>query len=204
MPSPTPDHIADSLLFIQFKKGSEKAFTHYFNTYFRAITGFCEQFIHDTETARGIAQEAFVNLWLNRKKIEKPGGIPSFLYTSARSKCLNELKHLKVVRRYENETLAQKERSINLEVLQALENDSLSFQELDQTINRFIEELPEQTRQIFKMKRFEHKKNSEIAAELNISVKTVEAHMTKALSFLREGLSEYFPAVIVGLISHLS
>lgn len=204
MSPPSSDNKSEYLLFLQFKKGSEKVFTHYFNSYFRAVAGFCEQFIDDKETARGIAQEAFVNLWLNKDKIEKPGGIPSFLYTSARSKCLNELKHLKVVRKYHNETLAKKEHALNLEVLEGMERDSLSFQELENTINQFIEELPLQTRTIFKMKRFENKKNSEIADELNISVKTVEAHMTKALNILRKSLSDYLPATIVALIPHLS
>lgn len=198
--SPKPDHTAESLVFSQLKNGSEQAFTYFFERHYPALTGFCKQFVYDEEQARSIAQEAFVNLWLSKEKLDTPGGIPSFLYTAARSKCLNLIKHQQVVRKYENQKLAEQEQAINLEVLQAMNYDSLSLNELQESINRFIAELPPQTQTIFKMKRMEHKKNTEIAAELQISVKTVEAHMTRALSHLRQALSDYLPAVVVALI----
>ncbi|MGO4912067.1 RNA polymerase sigma-70 factor [Leeuwenhoekiella sp. W20_SRS_FM14] len=190
----------DALLFSQFKKGNERAFTHYFESYYAALVGFSKQFVYDEDQARGVAQEAFVNLWVNRNLVDKPAGIKSFLYTSAKSKCLNLLKHEKVVRKYQDKTLADKERNLNLEVLHALDFDSFSLLELEETIAHLIAKLPEQTQLIFKMKRIEHKKNLEIAEELSISVKTVEAHMTRALAYLRESLTDYLPAFLIALI----
>lgn len=198
--APKPDSTSEALLFSQLKGGSERAFTHFFELHYPALTGFCKQFVYDEEQARSIAQEAFVNLWLSREQLQSPGGIPSFLYTAARSKCLNLIKHQKVVRKYENQKLAEQEHAINREVLQAMDYDSLSLNELQETINRFIAELPVQTQTIFKMKRMQHKKNAEIAEELQISVKTVEAHMTRALSHLRKALSDYLPAAVVAFL----
>ncbi|RXG25598.1 RNA polymerase sigma-70 factor (ECF subfamily) [Leeuwenhoekiella polynyae] len=197
--SPKPDHTSEALLFSQLKGGSERAFTHFFERYYPAVTGFCKQFVYDEEQARSMAQEAFINLWLNRENLQKPEGIPSFLYTAAKSKCLNVLKHEKVVRNYRNVALAEKEQNLNLEVLNALDYDSLSLTELQENVSRFLEQLPEQTQIIYTMKRVAYKKNAEIATELNISIKTVEAHMTRALNHLREALSDYLPAFLIAL-----
>ena len=78
--------------FIQFngfKKGSEKAFEYFYNKHHDYILGFCIQFIYDKPESKGITQEAFLNLWLKRSQIDKISGIESFLYTYAKSKCLN-------------------------------------------------------------------------------------------------------------------
>ena len=198
--SPNSKQNTDILLFSQFKEGNERAFAQYFKHYYPALIAFCKQFIYDEDKAKGIAQEAFVNLWVKRDAVEKATGIKSFLYTAAKSKCLNVLKHEKVVRNYQNKTLAEKERNLNLEVLHALDFDSLSLIELQETITYFISQLPEQTQLIYRMKRIEHKKNIEIAEALSISVKTVEAHMTRALAFLRESLSDYLPAFLIALV----
>ena len=198
--SPNSKQNTDILLFSQFKEGNERAFAQYFKYYYPALIAFCKQFIYDEDKAKGIAQEAFVNLWVKRDAVEKATGIKSFLYTAAKSKCLNVLKHEKVVRNYQNKTLAEKERNLNLEVLHALDFDSLSLIELQETITYFISQLPEQTQLIYRMKRIEHKKNIEIAEALSISVKTVEAHMTRALAFLRESLSDYLPAFLIALV----
>lgn len=188
------------LQFSLFKEGNERAFQYFFNLHYSSIAGFCRQFLYDEDKANSTAQEAFINLWLNREKLDKPTGIKSFLYTSARSKCLNLLKHEKVTRKYEDETIDIRENQLNIEVLNALDFDSLTLLELDDLIQKSIDELPEKTKQIFILKRREHKKNAEIAAEMNVSIKAVEAHMTKAIKILKEKLSDYLPAFLLALL----
>lgn len=190
----------ESIQFNAFKKGDEFAFEYFFNLHLNALTNFCVQFIYSKEEAHGIAQEAFLNLWLNKDKIETLAGIKSFLYTFAKSKCLNLIRNRKVRERYKNETLNQKERELDFEILSSLNFDPVALSELDELITKSIEELPEKTKIIFLKKRFDNKKNKEIAEDLNISLKSVESHMTKALNSLKIKLSEYLPAILIAFI----
>ncbi len=191
---------SDQFFIHRFKEGDEKVFETVFNSDYDMIVGFCSHFTNDLERARNQAQEAFLNLWLTRDKIETINGIRSFLYTYAKSSCLNYLRHEKVASRYENRMLHEKELQLNAETLESFDFYSLEFVELDELIKKSIDELPEKCRKVFQMSRFEGKKNREIADELNITVKSVEANMTRALKALKDSLSEYLPVVLVQII----
>jgi RNA polymerase sigma-70 factor (ECF subfamily) len=183
-----------------FKKGDEKAFAYYFNLYFNQIVGFCTEFIKDRDQAKNIAQEAFLKLWLNKEKVQKINGIKAFLYTSAKSDCLNLFRHKKVVHKYFDSSLRKREESLNIEVLNAMNFDTVMLTELEDLIEGSVNELPDKCKQVFKMRRVEFKKNKEIAAELDISIKAVEANMTRALKHLKNKLSDYLPAMILLIV----
>lgn len=189
----------EELQFRLFKQGNEKAFEFFFHKYYRLLSGFCQQFLHDKDKSESIAQEAYIHLWLHREAVEKLPGIRAFLYTSAKSKCLNLLKHEQYVRNYQDRELQRMERQLDLEILSAMEFDPTSLTELQELLEGFLSQLPQRTAEIFRLKRMADKKNAEIAQLLNISEKTVEAHMTRALSFLRLKLSDYLPALLLGL-----
>lgn len=195
------DSHSDDLQFTLFKQGNEKAFEFFFHKHYAAICGFCTQFLKDKDRAESIAQEAFIHLWTQREAVEKIAGIKSFLYTVARSRCLNVLKHESITRNFRDQSLARREQQLHTEVLQSLEFDPMTLQELEEVLEQFLGELPERTAEVFRLKKFLDKKNSEIAAELNISIKTVEAHMTKALSLLRLRLSDYLSLLLLFLFS---
>ena len=186
--------------FILFKKGNEVAFEFFFYKFYNNIVGFCVQFIYDENEAKNITQEAFLNLWKQREKIETVNGISSFLYTYSKSKCLNIIRHKKVKDKYINETLTERENLLNIEILQSLKFDSLTFTELENLIFNSINELPEKTKEIFNKKKFENKKNQEIADEMNISIKTVEVHFSNAIKVLKIKLSDYFPSILLYFI----
>lgn len=192
----------NDFLFQQFKDGNESAFEQLFKANYNPVVGFCKQFISDHDKASSLAQEAFINLWMNRSKIQSPNGIKSFLYTFAKSSCLNFIRHKKVVSKYEDRHLQDQEARINAEVLDSFDFDALEFSEMEDLIYRAIGELPEKCRQVFMLSRFEGKKNKEIADELDISVKSVEANITRALKTLSVKLAEYLPAVLVEMIMH--
>ena len=186
--------------FILFKKGNEVAFEFFFYKFYNNIVGFCVQFIYDENEAKNITQEAFLNLWKQREKIETVNGISSFLYTYSKSKCLNIIRHKKVKDKYINNTLTDRENLLNIEILQSLKFDSLTFTELENLIFNSINELPEKTKEIFNKKKFENKKNQEIADEMNISIKTVEVHFSNAIKVLKIKLSDYLPSILLYFI----
>lgn len=190
----------NDFLFIRFKNGDEQAFEHIFKTAYNKLVGFCHHFVHEQEQAKGIAQEAFVNLWLNRTKIEKPTGIQSFLYTSAKSACLNYIRHREVVEKYNDRKLNEFESQLEWEALETLDFTSLECIELNDLIKSSINNLPEKCKLVFEKKRFEGKTNKEIADELGINVKSVEANMTRALKALRISLSDYLPVLLIQVI----
>lgn len=194
--------IYDSDIFFlhRLKSGDEKAFESIFKSDYNRIVGFCSQFADDMDKSRSFAQEAFLNLWVNREKIESVNGIRSFLYTYAKSCCLNDIRHKKITGKYQDKLLQEAEDQFNQETLESFDFHSLEYTELDALIRKSVDELPEKARQVFVMSRYDGKMNKDIAQELGISVKSVEANITRALKSLKTNLSEYLPLVLVELI----
>ncbi|OMQ13144.1 RNA polymerase sigma-70 factor [[Flexibacter] sp. ATCC 35103] len=184
-------------LFESFKEGDETAFTYFYDKYFHRITAFSVQFIYDKDEAENLAQEAFLHLWQTRENVESINGIPSFLYTYAKSKCLNMIRHNKVKDKFKNDILNQKERELDIEILNSVQFDTLELTELERLIHESISDLPPKTREVFIKKRFENKKNAEIAEEMQVTLKAVEAHMTKALKILKTKLSDYLFLIFI-------
>lgn len=195
----------DDFFLLRFRNGDQLAFEQVFKSNYNQIAGFCNHFINDWDKSKSLAQEVFLNLWLNHEKVETLHGIRAFLYTFARSSCLNYIRHRKVISKYEDKQLQAKEDELNREVLESYDFDSLEFVELEDLVQKAINDLPEKCRQVFIKSRFDGKMNKEISEELNISEKTVEAHMTRALRTLKLRLSEYYPAILVQIImNHFS
>ncbi|MEI6137942.1 MAG: RNA polymerase sigma-70 factor [Mariniphaga sp.] len=192
----------DDYFLLRFKEGHEPAFEKVFKTNYNRIVGFCNQFIGDRDKSQSLAQEAFIKLWLNREKVKSMNGIRSFLYTSAKTECLNYLRHQKVINNYKDRKLQFSESELNLEILESFDFDLLEFFELETMINQTINELPDKCRLVFTMSRIDCKKNCEIAEELDISVKSVEANITRALKTLRISLAEYLPTIFIAFFIH--
>jgi len=190
----------DNLFLSRFQSGDEVVFEKIFKSWYNQINGFCLYFLGEPEKAAGISQEAFINLWLNRQKIETLNGISSFLYTNARSVCLNYIRHKRVVSKYNVQYLQEKEDQLNKEVLESFDFNSLEYLELEEIINQSIAKLPEKCRRVFTMSRMEGKKNKEIAEELQISVKAVEADITRALKIMRADLPSCIPVILAEVI----
>lgn len=184
-------------LFESFKKGDQAAFTYFYEKYFNRIQSFCVQFIYDKDEAENLAQEALLHLWQSRENIDSINGIQSFLYTYAKSKCLNTIRHNKVKDRFKNDLLNVKENELNIEILNSISFDTLELTELERIINESINNLPPKTREVFIKKRIENKKNAEIAEEMEVTLKAVEAHMTKALKILKTKLSDYLFLIFI-------
>ncbi|GGW45903.1 RNA polymerase sigma-70 factor [Arenibacter certesii] len=189
--------------FFAFKRGDRLAFESYFDTYYGSIIGFCIQFLGDHDKAQSVAQEAFIKLWLNRGKVKKINGIKSFLYTAAKTQCLDVLRHQTVTAKYRNLKLHEKENNLNAEILKAMNFDDVSFQELEALVDKTISKLPPQCRTVFLLSRYESKKNKEIANELNISIKAVEGNITRALKIFRIELSNYLIFILFSISSFL-
>lgn len=171
----------DSTLFWQIKEGNEIAFNKAFDLYYSRLCFFADKILRDFDLSRSIVQQVFVDLWIKRERLQV-GSLQSYLYQSARNASFDVLKHKKAESKY-LATLETKERGELTDLIEEAE--------LAERINRAIQNLPEKCREIFVMCRFEELKYAEIAARLNISVKTVEMQASIALKKLRKELTDY-------------
>jgi RNA polymerase sigma-70 factor (ECF subfamily) len=150
----------------------------------------CVEYTQNTHIAEEIVQDTFMKLWEVRKMIHRESNIGNFLYTIAKNKCLNHLREQQTM------LIAQKnpdflERQLNIDALIEIGDQWIHFEELKVLIASVIGKMPENIRKVFMMSRYEDKKYKEIAQQLNISIKTVESRITKALIILRKAFDDY-------------
>lgn len=169
------------ILFAEIRNGSEQAFNKAFDLYYSRLCFFADKILHDFDLSRSLVQQVFVDLWIKRSRLQIDS-LQSYLYQSVRNASLDVLKHKKTESKY-LATLG-KEEAVQL-------TDLMEDAELADRINRAIQNLPEKCREIFILCRFDELKYAEIAARLNISVKTVEMQISIALKKLRKELSDY-------------
>lgn len=170
------------------KNGDHKAFENLFNFYCQRLINFVRRYIIDVQIAENIVQEVFVSVWNQRERLNPSKMIKSYLFTAVKNEALNELRHRDVQTR-------SQERILNLITKDTNPEQELTSAEIDKEIHQAINELPEKCREIFKMNRFDELKYAEIAEILNISIKTVETQMGRALKKLRERLKPFLPMI---------
>ena len=173
--------------------GEGETFEMLFKAHFKSLYGYAYTIIKDEMAAEEMVQNVFLKIW------EKKGGLNiqspalAYLYKSVYHESLNYLKHQKVKAAYQAHTTYQMKN-------QADHASKIMLSELEQQINKALDELPEQCRTIFQMSRFEELKYQEIADRLGLSIKTVENQMGKALKIMRLKLVDYLPFLIAFLI----
>ena len=157
------------------------AFEELFRTYFPPLMAFARKILVDEDDAREVVQKVFISLWEKRERVDLTSSFKPYLFTSVHNRSLNVIRDRKKFSEEEIPDMAGDwDVSAQIETM-----------ELEQKIREVIDSLPERCRQIFELNRFDGLKYSEIASQLNISVKTVENQMSKALKILREKLAKY-------------
>ncbi|MES2133177.1 MAG: RNA polymerase sigma-70 factor [Bacteroidota bacterium] len=181
----------------QFRSGNEDAFEQIFRAYYKALVHYAKTILKDMDDSEDIVQQVFVSVWEKRLKIEIHTSLRALLYKSVHNACLNKIKQQQVRSGYAKEV-------IQLHNEQGTTQDSMQQKELQHKIEAAMDMMPEQCAKIFKMSRFEQMKYQEIADTLNLSVKTIENQMGKALKIMREQLKEYLPLLIMILSQYYS
>lgn len=152
-----------------------------FRELFKPLCSFALNYVGDWDEARNLVHEVFISVWEKFDSLPADTQYRSYLFTAVRNRCLNYLRDKKKL------LALEKVGEADLSEM----NTSLETAELEQAIAQAINSLPDKCRQIFELNRGEGLKYAEIAEKLGISVKTVEAQMSKALSVLRERLGEF-------------
>ena len=170
----------------RFNSGDMGAFREIYRKYATIMQDFAAKFT-DRTTAEDLVQDVFMRIWVIRETSPINESLQSYLFRAVRNRCINHLEHLKVKANFETQE------KIDLQIREASfyqsPEQALIRQEQLERIRQEIEKLPEKCRKVFKMTYNEDKKAAEIAQELNISVRTVETHIYKALKTLRKIVS---------------
>lgn len=172
----------------------EAAFEVVFKLYYPRLVYFAKEFVPEGES-KNLVQDAFIAMWDKKPQFLNETQLQSYLYTNVKNNCLMYLRHEKVKKKYRSEAVLQKQNQVYTEALSGLDTSTVTFQEIETIIQKTLLELPERCREVFILSRMEGKKNKEVAEDLDISVKAVEAQITKALKTLRISLKDYLPLV---------
>ena len=152
-----------------------------FKTHFEPLCHFAQKYVSDVDDAKGVVHEVFVVVWEKFDQLDGDINYRSYLYTAVRNRCLNVIRDSK---KLVNLTLAD-------EIPVKEEHNTMEVEELEASITFAMNTLPEKCKEVFELSRVEGLKYNEIAIKLNISIKTVEAQMSKALRILREHLKDF-------------
>ncbi|MBK5720896.1 RNA polymerase sigma-70 factor [Dysgonomonas sp. Marseille-P4677] len=176
----------DLLVLKKIKEGDIKTFEEVFRNYYASLCFYSFSITNRKDIAEEIVQELFYVLWKDRQEIQVLRSVKNYLYGAVRNQSLQYLEHRDVQERH-RQTILQKNESE-----QDLTPDlQMEYKELENVINRTLKQLPERRLRIFKMHRLEGKKYKEIAEYFAVSVKTIEAEMTKAYQVLRHEIEKY-------------
>ncbi|RLD59428.1 MAG: RNA polymerase sigma-70 factor [Bacteroidetes bacterium] len=164
----------------------KQAFEKLFREYFTPLMAFSRRILGDEDNAREVVHQVFIKLWERRSQIDLSTSLKSYLFTAVNNRSLNVIRDR---RKFSSEKVP--ERAGEWDVSAQIE-----AMELEEKIQAAIQILPERCRVIFELNRFDGLKYSEIASQLDISVKTVENQMSKALKILREQLARYLTILL--------
>jgi RNA polymerase sigma-70 factor (ECF subfamily) len=151
-----------------------------FKEHYEQLHRYAFTIVKDMDEAKDVVQAVFFNFWDKRATLNITSSAKAYLFRSVYNESLNYLKKQEVLQKHHHISAS--------EISDSQEQKPFAFEDelyLKQKVEQVLQELPPQCREVFIKSRAEQKKYSEIAIELGIAVKTVEAHMSKALKLIR-------------------
>jgi RNA polymerase sigma-70 factor (ECF subfamily) len=182
----------DFEVIVSIKSGDKKAFEQLFYEYYQMLVRYAFTYMKDHDIAEEVVQDIMVKFWEKRAELPNDVKVKPYLFRMTGNHCLNVLKHEKVKLQHQTETVANGiSMSDGFEVI--------ASNELNTEIKKAIADLPEQCGKVFLLSRDEGLSYKEIAESLDISIKTVENHISKALKLLREALKPYLTILLIDI-----
>lgn len=180
----------DSLIGLLAQR-NEAAFEKVFKTHYKHLHAYAITLLKDDIQAEESVQQVFYKMWDRAEHLHIAGSVAAYLYRAVHNECLNYLKHQQVKANHQLHVAYSMKHQLDQP------GKNLAGKELESKIREALNELPEQCRTVFQLSRFEELKYREIADKLDISVKTVENQMGKALRILRGRLAEFLSVLLL-------
>lgn len=178
-------NIRENRILKKIRQGDVKEFEILFHRYYPGMCSYAETLLKKADVAEEIVQDVFYNIWKNRADLHIYASWQSYLFRSVFNNAMMYLRKSK------REQSLDEQWAENYLESDELLSDEMDAREMNAAMIYTLEGLPDRTQEIFRLSRFEGLKYNEIATELSISVKTVEANMGKALKALRNSLEKF-------------
>ena len=159
-----------------------------FRQHYQALCHFAFGLVADMDQAEDLVQQVFIGVWEKRAQMDPARSLKSYLYTSVRNRAIN---HIRNTRKFSSQILDSDIYGPGDPGLPATVTGDLIAMELTEKIGKVLAEMPQKSLEVFQLSRFEGMKYKEISEKLGVTVKTVEAHMSRALKILRDELKDY-------------
>lgn len=185
----------NTILTESLKNGKEEAFAYLVDTYHHKLCVYANTLVKDVYCAEDIVQNVFAKVWEKRNRLNPDYAIKSFLYKSVYNEFIDHYrKNISLL------SLEKKHFKTLDEIL--LDEDSESLNEVIEIVKKEIQNLPPKCKEVFILSKQQGLTNNEIAEYLNVSVKAVEAQITKAFSILRSSMKEKIKSFLFLLFGH--
>ncbi len=179
------------------KLGSEKAFKLIMDRWYARLFNFANGYLNNSENSKEVLQDVFLRLWDHRNKLNDDTSLNAYLFTMTRNCCVDLIRREKLMMQFRTDKQVEyRQLTENLNALSDPILDEIFAMELQEEISQVINRLPDQCRKVFILSRTNGLKNREISEALELSEKTVESHLTKALKTIRLALERKFPGSI--------
>lgn len=165
------------------RKGGKEAFDFLFTSLFERLVHYIMGLTGNRFEAEDIVQHTFLKLWEDHKSLNITTSIKNYLYRSCHNRFID-------VYRREQKRFQLSDMIYYTTMLEEEEKDEETRQVQKQKLNRAIANLPPKSREVFELSKFRGLKYAEIASRLNISIKTVENHMSKALKLIKQQVND--------------
>ncbi|CAM3361746.1 RNA polymerase sigma factor [Zobellia roscoffensis] len=179
----------DLFLIGRLKKGEEDAFIYLVDHYNKRLYGYALSLTNNHALAEDILQNVFLRTWEQRKKISITASLQNYLFKSVHNEFINQYKK-------KRSTMVLEQKYFNALDRATAAHDDVSLEKVISKIKKEIQKLPPKCREVFLLSRNEGLTNLEIAHHLNVSIKTVEAQITKAFSVLRKKLGTDYRSML--------
>jgi RNA polymerase sigma-70 factor (ECF subfamily) len=184
-----------SELIRNIRENDKQSLEKLFRKLYTRLRNYANTIINSREDAEDIVQEVFFKLWNNRADLDENKSIQTYLFVCTRNSCLNWLKH----KRTESDYARIMALVYTRDPETLTPHESLIADDIESDFYKVLEDLPTQCRKIFELNRFEGLKYHEIATRLNISIKTVETQMSRALVKIRFQLKRHTATLFFAL-----
>lgn len=183
----------EKILVHHIKKGNTLIFRKLYDIYYRRLFLYAVSYLENDNEAEDVVQETFIHLYEKRNNLEIYSSLSSYFFRTVHNKCIQILRHRKVVAGHEEKhKLKLREAEILYASAANFGFSEHQMEEIQRVYKRINNSLPQKTREIFRLSREQSKSNKEIANLMNLTTKTVEYHITKALKNFSSALRDYF------------
>ncbi len=187
MPEDYP--VSNEYLLSELQSGQERAFDYLFRSYYKALCAQAVSYVSELDTAHGLVQDCFVKLWEKRADLAAVKNLNAYLSLMVRNHCIDYLRKERAMEKLHRKSQADQASYTT--------GEAFLYREFEERLVAVLASLPDRTRMAFEYSRFEELSYAEIAGRMNISVKAVEALISRALRIFRRELKDYLPVAVL-------